>query len=198
MINRFIPEQGPEELEKRLRMLRKMGTKRSLSIHLSRPSQKALFIGLTILVITSIASISTLVIFSRNHKQAPQALPKSTLRQISSFKPYYLKPSFATGFALDKDSVQYKDGVLVFAMKSVTGNTLAFTEEATPSGYDVDSLRADKKFTSAYGKAFITDAALRTTGALFTQDHTWILINSPQSVGADMMQETLNALAPAN
>lgn len=124
------------------------------------------------------------------------SLPASTLSKISGFHPYYFKSSYSSDFKLQINSVIYQGGVLIFSMRDSAGKTLAFTEEATPPNYDISSLNADKQYSNAFGQAFITDDFDRTTGALFTTDNTWILVNAPQPIGSDLMQQTLDALQP--
>jgi hypothetical protein len=129
----------------------------------------------------------------RNTPKLP--LPSNITTAITSFTPYFFDNSSVEGFKLIEDSVSYQAGVLVFTMKNdKSSKTLIFTEQKTPGNYDIGSLRGDKEFKTQYGQAFITDGTARTTGTLFTDDKTWILINAPQPIGADAMQKILSSL----
>jgi hypothetical protein len=151
----------------------------------------------TAVVVALAAALLGYVILHRKpqvHDVGP--FPAATVQEIKAFKLYYLSPSFSTDYVLQSSTIDYQAGVLVFEMKNPSGNTLAFTEEATPPGFDISGLNADKVFNTSYGQAFITDAVLRTTGALFTTNNTWILVNSPTPIGADLMEQILNNLIP--
>lgn len=156
----------------------------------------AIFGVVLVVIVGGVFAYHVLTAPATHRIEDTSAFPVSTIQQIQGFNFYYFQPSFQTDFVLQRSSVNLQAGVLVFQMKNPTGQTLAFTEEATPSGYDTSSLQADKQFTSRYGQAFITDAPLRTTGTLFTSDNTWILVNAPKPIGADLMQQVLDALQP--
>jgi hypothetical protein len=155
---------------------------------------KHLLIGISTLIVTLTIGSAIYTLIAHGHKQPPSTLPPAVLKHVSGFKAYYFKSNFTTGYKLIASSVKYQNGVLIFGMKNASGKTLAFTEEATPPGFSVNSLRADKQFDTSVGQAFITDGAIRTTGALFTTDHTWVLVNAPQAIGADLMQQILDNL----
>ena len=125
------------------------------------------------------------------------SLPPSVIRQIDSFRPYYLQPTYPTDFTLQQNTVKYAFGVLVFSLHNSTGKTLSVTEEATPSQYDPSTLHTTKQFNTEYGQAYITDSTDRTTGSLFTSDKTWVIVNAPSPVGSDFMQQFLEAFTPA-
>ena len=118
----------------------------------------------------------------------------SVASDISSFIPYYFESDTVEGFDLVNDSVSYDGNVLVFTMQNDNGKTLVFTEQSTPNGFDSGSLRGDKEFKTPYGQAYVTDGQARTTGTLFTDDKTWVLINAPQPIGGDTMQKLLSDL----
>jgi hypothetical protein len=118
---------------------------------------------------------------------------------VTAFTPYYFSGAPPANFVLNRGSLNYQDGVLVFGMTNSkdSSKTLAFTEQRTPANYDISGLQGDKEFKTTYGQAFITDGTSRTTGTLFTDTGTWILINAPIPIGADAMVTTLNSLQPA-
>lgn len=118
-----------------------------------------------------------------------------TAATITAFAPYYFESGDVEGFSLVKDSVSYNGDVLVFTMQNDAGKQLIFTEQRTPDNYDIGSLQGDKEFKTPYGQAFITDGMSRTTGTLFTDDKTWILVNAPEPIGGDTMQKMLNILS---
>lgn len=125
------------------------------------------------------------------------ALPATVTSQVH-FKLYYFNSPIPGNFHLAQNKVDYKNGVLIFELKNPSGKTLAFTEEATPKDYDVTQLKADKDYSTAVGKAYITNGETRTTAALFTKDGTWILVNAPDPIGSDAMQQIINALEVTN
>lgn len=161
---------------------------------LTIPSRAAAFIGVGVIV--GILVIGVLALLHPRASSAKPDFPAATIRQISGFKFYYFKPGFSTDFKLDQNSIHYQSGVLIFSMKNPAGKTLAFTEQASPPHFEADMLQTDKQFNTEYGQAFVTDQADRTSGALITQDNTWIIINAPSPIGADTMQQLLNALGP--
>lgn len=183
MIKRFNPDRAPQEDLVRLQ---------KANNHI----RFAYVGGAAVIIFVAFVSIATLAF--RHHTQSPAQIDQETIKQINGFKPYYFKSGFQTDYKLKSETVQYSNGVLVFQIQNPDGKTIAFTEEATPSGYDISMLKADKKYTNGYGQVFITDAAFRTTGALFTDDKTWILVNSPQAVGAELIEQVLNALQPVS
>jgi hypothetical protein len=124
------------------------------------------------------------------------SLPAATIAQISGFRAYYFRPGLSTDFAIQQNTIVYQSGVLVFSMKNPIGKTISVTEEATPTHYDPSTLQTTKQFNTEYGQAVITDGTDRTTGALFTSDNTWVLINAPSPIGSNLMQKFLEALSP--
>lgn len=124
------------------------------------------------------------------------AFPVSTIQQIKGFRFYYFKPGFQTDYVLQPNTIHYQDGVLVFGMKNSNSKTLAFTEEPAPQSFNPSTLQTTKKFSTEYGQAIVTDESTRTTGALFSQNNTWVLINTTPSIGVDFMQQLIEALAP--
>ena len=162
----------------------------------SKSHSKWVILGLAGCVLLIVGS-SLIIIKIVNHRNvATSTFPAAVLRQIHGFKFYYLKSGSSIGFVLQPDSISYQSGVLIFNMQGPAGKTLAFTEEATPPNYDISALQADKQYTNLFGQAFITDLSDRTTGTLFTHDKTWVLINAPQPIGADLMQQILDTLTP--
>jgi len=156
---------------------------------------KRLIAGALCLIVLLVV-VTVVLLVTRNHPQVSNDIPRSVTQQVQGFKVYFPKPGSLTSFSLVPQSVSYKYGVLIFSMSGPTGKSLIFTEEAIPAGYDISALQADKQYNNLYGQAFITDGTNRTTGALFTQDKTWILINAPQPIGANQMQQILDSLAP--
>lgn len=120
---------------------------------------------------------------------------KNVANDITTFKPYYFESDTVEGFSLVKNSVSFNGEVLVLTMENNTGKKLIFTQQKTPSNFDINSLQGDKEFKTPYGQAFITDGNGRTTGALFTDDGTWILINAPQPIGGDTLQTLMNKVS---
>jgi hypothetical protein len=150
--------------------------------------------GMTIIAVCAVALALT---DTPKHRIGQSSgLPPSVISQVQGFRVYYLKPSYQTDFTLNTATVNYRGGVLLFEMTGASDTTLVVTEQATPPNFDISSITADKQSSTQYGKSFITDAAARTTGALITTDHTWILVNAPKPIGGDLMQEIVNNLVP--
>jgi hypothetical protein len=110
------------------------------------------------------------------------------------FKVYYFPGGVPAGFTLDERSISTQSGVLVFRIvNQSSGKEVVFTQQ--PKGaYDYEQLRGDVEFKTQGGQAFITDGQSRTTGALFTDDGTWILANAPKPIGSETMRTLLNSL----
>ncbi|HEX8389965.1 MAG TPA: hypothetical protein VF597_00925 [Candidatus Saccharimonadales bacterium] len=147
------------------------------------------FIILTALGVVSLGLVVGLLAGKATHDEFRVAE-----RSVTGFQPYYFSQLPVAGFSLAKGSVSFTDGVLVFTLVNDVDKTLVFTEQKTPSAFDIGSLRGDKDFKTLYGQAYITDGQSRTTGTLLTDDNTWILINAPRPIGADSMQTILNSL----
>ncbi len=154
----------------------------------------------TLLIITGAvvvgAIVAAILLLAHLHKTKVSVggLPASVIRQISGFTPYvYISQGPIDSFQLTQNSAHYQDGVLIFQLANNAGKTLAVTEQRLPSNYGYQDLVADKEFDTPSGKAFITDAVTRTTGALFTSDKTWILINAPSPIGANAMTTVLSS-----
>ncbi len=164
--------------------------------HISVPSRKSLIVAGSIVIALAAVGSAFALIPAQSPKQPPDALPQSAVNQASGFTLYYFKPNFTSNFNLEAGTVDYQDNVLEFGMEDSAGNTLAFTEEAIPPGFDTSTLKADAVYNNEYGHAYISDLVDRTTGALFTNDGTWILINAPKPIGADAMRSIVDNLAP--
>lgn len=100
-------------------------------------------------------------------------------------------------YRVDQRSVEYSSGVLVYTLThTINQKQVIITEQAVPNNFAVDDLKGDQEFKNSYGKAFITDGMSRTTGALFTDSGTWVLLNAPKPIGADDMKLLINTLSP--
>jgi hypothetical protein len=138
-------------------------------------------------------------VFQRAHTSpddTTSGLPFAVARKIKGFHFYYFGDSFKNNFELQTNTISYENSVLLFSLKNPAGSTVVVTEEAIPPSYSISQLRADLQFQTGYGTAFITDGATRTTGTLFTTDGPWVLINAPQPIGTDLMQQFLSDLQP--
>jgi hypothetical protein len=160
--------------------------------------KKVLWIIVAILVVALIGSGIFWFGRTKNSQNPSSAGLSDDIVSQVEFPLYYFKDEAPGGFSLESGSVSYEGGVLIFEMKNKSNKKLVFTEQKTPSGYDISSLKADKEFSTATGKAFITDGETRTTAALFTSDGVWILINAPIPIGAEVMQQILNSLTQVN
>lgn len=138
--------------------------------------------------------------FTTSHKKAKSGvtLAASITKQLQ-FKPYL--PAADSGLLktleIDQSSISFQSNVLIF-QATVADKTLAISEQATPKDFDMTALKADREFAALSGKAYITDGQSRTTGALFTSDGTWVLINAPDPIGADTMQALINSFTKTN
>lgn len=171
----------------------------TIKLMVSEELTKRSFRSRTLLILAISIVLLALFIWFWHHNRANQTqntLPTAVVRQINTFKPYYLKSSYTSDFSLQQNTVKYAYGVLVFSMRNPTGKMLSITEEATPNQYDPSTLQTTKQFNTEYGRAFITDSSDRTTGTLFTSDKTWIIVNATSPVGSDFMQQFLEALTP--
>jgi hypothetical protein len=158
---------------------------------LVRLARQLIFVILPLAIILAAAIIAIIA----RHKPAA-ALPSDITSQISSFHPYYIKPGTSTDFKLKSGSASYQNGILVFVLTRPGGNTLAFSEQRTPYNIEQAQLHTTDQFNTEYGAAYVTAGANRTTGALFTNNNTLIIINAPTPVGADTMQSILRSLVP--
>src|SRR5208282_4350776 len=117
--------------KKFLRLKKKVG----VSYQTQSRLKKSLVIGGISIILLAIFIFIVSPPVDKN-KRPPEPLPASILNQINGFKVYYFKPGFSTDFALQHNSINYQDGVLIFSMKDPVGKTLAFTEESTPPDFD--------------------------------------------------------------
>ena len=70
---------------------------------------------------------------------------------------------------------------------------LAVTEQAMPSNFDAGSFNPTSKFTTTIGTAYEVDLDTRTTAAIVT-DRTLLLINAPDKISVDTLNQFINAL----
>lgn len=141
-----------------------------------------------------IAASAVLFITLRVQQNPVQAISK----QVKNFKVYYFNGNIPGNFALQKETVSYENGILVFSLKSPNNKTVAITEQSIPRAFNTQLLQVQDRFNTLYGEGLLTDANDRTAGALVTDDHTWILINAPSPIGGDTMKALINALQPVN
>jgi hypothetical protein len=163
---------------------------------LLEPSKSRLRMSRTIMIAVGLGGLLGLTAIGLLVWRPTPGFPASLARQVEGFRPYYFKRGFVTDFVMQRQTLSYHSGVLVFALKNPVGKTLVFTEQAAPPNFDPSVLITTKQFSNEYGRAVITDDQARTTGALLTQDKTWVIINAPNPVGADTMQQILQALVP--
>ena len=151
-----------------------------------------------VLLLAVIAAGSGWFINSGRHRGITNnnEIPAYIAHQITGFTPYFLNQTSAVKFTLQKSTTTYQDNVLIFSMNGASGKTLAFTEEALPPGFDTSTLSGDRQFNTSYGQGFIFDGLNRTTGTLLTHDKTWVLINAPSPIGADLMEQVIDNLVP--
>lgn len=123
-------------------------------------------------------------------------LSNAIVGQVTGFTPYYLGKSFKTDFVMVKDSAAYKSDTLTFTLSRPDGKQVTITEVKTPDNYDIDSLEANEIFNTTYGRAFVVDKGNRTTGALFTNDKTWILANAASHITVDEMHNLIANFGP--
>jgi hypothetical protein len=127
------------------------------------------------------------------HSLVPKAI--QDIQKNTNYTLYY--PSdLPAGIDLSVSSVSTKGGVLVFSVGDPSGSSVIVTEEAQPPDFDTSSFKADRNFKTPYGQGYVTDLDDRTTGTLFTNDKTWLLMNSPKPIGADSMQAFITSLRP--
>lgn len=149
------------------------------------------FIGLFVLLVAAIS----LATYTWMHKQAAGAQTRLPISQQSGFNVYYFNGAMPGGFKLDTQSVSSNNGLLLFRLQNKeTGKEIVVTQQFTGE-YDYSQLQGDKEFRTPSGQAFITDGQSRTTGALFTDDKTWILLNAASPIGAEAMSEIINGLS---
>jgi hypothetical protein len=143
-------------------------------------------IAVALICITSLG-----VLFFLNHTSAP-----AEFRQKAGNLPFTSYYPSAKPYAFQKNSLSVTQDVLVFTLKSPTGKTVVITEQRTPDEFDTSSLKGDKEFKVNGAQAYITDGSSRTTGTLFTNDKTWILINAPDPIGGEDMKLIIESLRP--
>lgn len=145
-----------------------------------------------------LVGVSTFTIIKFTATKSPANILSKVLgKQTQIFKVYSPSPdnNLLQAMEIDENSASLSNGVLIYQVK-LAGKQLAITEQSTPKDFDFTILKADREFVTLTGKAYITDGQSRTTGALFTQDGTWVLINAPEPIGGDTMQALINSMKP--
>jgi hypothetical protein len=146
-----------------------------------------------ILLLTIVAVLGTGVAY---FFLSANTVPK-IVKDIQTFSVYYPKNNQIGQYRVDQKSIDYSNGVLVYTLvHTINQKQVIVTEQPIPKDFAVDDLKGDQEFKNSYGKAFITDGMSRTTGALFSDSSTWILLNAPKPIGADDMKMLINTLSP--
>ncbi len=117
------------------------------------------------------------------------------IRQAVSFPVYFPTP-LPAGLRLVDGSFAASHGIVSYTLTTVNGKQLAVTIQANPSDGSQDQLSGSQEFRTLEGKAYVVDFDDRTTGSLVT-DKAWVIVNSPEPIGADLMHQVLSDLAPA-
>lgn len=181
-----------QELSERIKQLEhKLETQR-LREPLFTKHRLKLFIVLIVIMI----ALASLIFYASTNNQSSTArnsLPITS--ETAGFNVYYFNGAIPGGFELDEQSVSSQNEVLLFRLVNKDdGKEIAVTQQSTGE-YDYTQLRGDKEFRTPAGQAFITDGQMRTTGALFTDDGTWILLNAASPIGADIMTQIISNLS---
>lgn len=121
-------------------------------------------------------------------------IPKE-IRSAVSFPLYYPK-KLLPGMTLNKDSFSATSEVVTFNFNYDSGKKKLIVSEQPLSGIDPDTFNPTKKFTTGIGTAYLVDLEDRTTAAVIA-DKSWLLINAPQKMGVDDMEQFINSLRPA-
>lgn len=146
------PPPAPKAPAKKQSLLDQLGRFRPMLPKLTMGTRSFYIWGTVALVALVAIAIHWHFTSSTHHAKNTNSFPSSITHQITGFKFYYPKSSLKTDFTLQQNTISLKSGVLVFQLKNPEGNALAFTEEATPPGYDTSSLSTDQQFNTEYGQ----------------------------------------------
>jgi hypothetical protein len=95
----------------------------------------------------------------------------------------YMPSKLPSGYHINPDSYESRQGVLVFSAQNNTGDHITFSMQARPQDYDFSSfyqrsLKETKKVIGAPYSAVIGKAENDTTLLSIEADRTWLIITS--------------------
>lgn len=159
---------------------------------------KKLFFGILFLLVLAIFATG----FKVYEKSQENKIPPDIRSQITSFQPYYLpkKYDLPKDFELDKESVRYEFGTLLFSLTSPEGQTINISQQSVPKEFSAEggSFVGKDSVDTKNGKATISYVDGRTSAFLITNDQkTLIILNSNQAVENDVMRGILSVIEPA-
>lgn len=158
-------------------------------------ASKKLYLALGVIVLIVITLGTAILLFhARQH-----SLLDSDLLGVQTSVPFPLfKPNYIpAGYTYSEGSFSARSQIVLFSVTSIDHKTIAITEQSKPNGYDFDQLSGMEEFNTRYGKAYVEDFEVRTTGSLVS-DKTWVIVNTQQPIGRDEMKKILNSLYPLN
>lgn len=141
------------------------------------PPAKALVPAAILLLLLAISAGTWLIL---NTKPIP-----GKYRQGLNY-PLYYPSNLPKGYAVDRNSFQRKDKVLIFNITSPTGKNVAVAEQHIPPGIDLSqhpannpagiTLPDQRDFNTAAGSAEISFWGDKLVSSLVT-DNTWVILN---------------------
>jgi hypothetical protein len=157
--------------------------------------KRYIIIGLTI-IIASAALIGGLLFI---YRPGPEVILPAAIRKQLNFS-VYLSDDLPGNYHLVKDSFSYDQGVLIFKTEDGAGDTIAFTEQKKPQGFDFANFYtqqlSDAKNLDHVPFPSVTGKALQGHNNVLSvmANDTWLLISSQSPLTQDDMTQIARSL----
>ena len=107
----------------------------------------------------------------------PNPIPAS-IREAASFTVYY-PGQLPSGISVDKSSISYGQGVLIYKFTSNNSSSLVVSQQVKPENFDFESIEHERYITNNYGIADIKERPDGSQSISFvTKDNTWVVGNA--------------------
>jgi hypothetical protein len=116
------------------------------------------------------------------------------VQSVVSF-PLYYASSLPPGMKLDTKSVTATSGVVLFSYTYDTNKRLSVSIQAKAKDFDTSSFKPTSDFTTHIGRAYVVDLEDRSAAAVVS-DKSWVLLNAPEKISADILRQFIDALTP--
>jgi len=186
MIKRFIPERAPDELEERLRLLRR-GKPRALSLPKIRPLLRSRRWIILIVLLLLVLGASTVFL----HMRGDGSPVNQAMEQQAGF-PLYAPASLPNGLVYGSGLATISSGTVSYTIQSIDG-AVAITEQALPSSVPDFSTMGLSASQVPAGTAYTGSTAGRSIGIVISKT-TLISINADAAVPSAVVSKLSQSL----
>jgi len=106
---------------------------------------------------------------------------------------YYPAAGLPDGYYLDRDSIRYEQGLVLYQVKHETKGTVSVTQQSKPANYDFSTLSDDNKFIVEAGEAIVGVGDGFSSGSIIN-DTSWILLRTSETVPTSDLETIMKSL----